>query len=219
MACIVLVVFLMSSPDVIGICTSPEDHSSKQEQGTRHSTPAAVHPVTGTAGRREPHLLLVFPFGDSNCHLRGSSRLHSHCSARPKTITRAPNSQQVSVTVQSHDKQRLGLRPPHTQPSRLAACRPHWYPLRYTQSPTPPLKHTVLVQVTWPRSASKRKVTRVKDGSIRVPFQVLWHTNTVVLTKQGPSGADECMVAHLYHTNDLVELPDIAAYAYQDVHV
>ena len=27
------------------------------------------------------------------------------------------------------------------------------------------------------------------------------------------------MVAHVYHTNDLVELPDIAAYAYQDVHV
>ena len=43
-------------------------------------------------------------------------------------------------------------------------------------TPTPhtlPLKHTVLVQVTWPRSASTRKVTQVKDGCIRVPFPVL----------------------------------------------
>ena len=29
------------------------------------------------------------------------------------------------------------------------------------------------IQVTWPRSASTRKVTRVKDGCIRVPFPVL----------------------------------------------
>ena len=41
---------------------------------------------------------------------------------------------------------------------------------QYTQSHTPPLKHTVLVQVTWPRSSSVRKVIRVQDGSIRVPF-------------------------------------------------
>ena len=27
------------------------------------------------------------------------------------------------------------------------------------------------------------------------------------------------MVAHLYHINDLMELPNIAAYAYRDVHV
>ena len=27
------------------------------------------------------------------------------------------------------------------------------------------------------------------------------------------------MVAHVYHTCDHVELPDVAAYAYQDVHV
>ena len=27
------------------------------------------------------------------------------------------------------------------------------------------------------------------------------------------------MVAHVYHTCDHAELPDIAAYAYQDVHV
>ena len=58
--------------------------SHSKKQGTRHNTPAAVPPVTGTAGRREPHLLLVFPLGDSNCRLRGSSRLHSRCSARPK---------------------------------------------------------------------------------------------------------------------------------------
>ena len=38
---------------------------------------------------------------------------------------------------------------------------------------TLPPKHTILVQVTWPRSASTRKVTRVKDGSIRVSFSVL----------------------------------------------
>ena len=91
----------------------------------------------------------------------------------PKIVTRAPKSQQYNVTVHSHDKQRLGLRPPHTQPSRLAARRPRWYPLRYTQSLNPPLKLTVSVHVTWPRSASKRKVTRVKDGSIRVPFSVM----------------------------------------------
>ena len=93
-ACLVLVVFLMSSPHVICICTSPEDHNSKKKkQGTRHNTPAAVPPVTGTAGRREPHLLLVFPLGDSNCRLRGSSRLHSHCSARPKNcLTRSRHS-------------------------------------------------------------------------------------------------------------------------------
>ena len=34
-----------------------------------------------------------------------------------------------------------------------------------------------------------------------------------------PSGADNCIVAHVYHTSDYAELPDIAAYAYQDVHV
>ena len=39
--------------------------------------------------------------------------------------------------------------------------------------PYPPLKHTVPVQVTWPRSASTCKVTRVKDSNIRVPFTVL----------------------------------------------
>ena len=48
--------------------------------------------------------------------------------------------------------------------------------------PSPPLKNTVPVQVTWPRSASTRKVTRV---TIRVPFTVLYHINTLVLTKQG----------------------------------
>ena len=48
-------------------------------------------------------------------------------------------------------------------PSRARYPRPH----------SPPLKHTVPVQVTWPRSASKRKVTRVNDSCIRVPFSVL----------------------------------------------
>ena len=43
-----------------------------------------ARPATGTAGRREPHLLLVFPFGGSNWHLQGSSRLHGRCSRRPK---------------------------------------------------------------------------------------------------------------------------------------
>ena len=38
---------------------------------------------------------------------------------------------------------------------------------------TLPRRHTVLVQVTWPRSANTRKVTRVKDGCIAVPFPVL----------------------------------------------
>ena len=39
--------------------------------------------------------------------------------------------------------------------------------------PYPPLKYTVPVQATWPRSASTCKVTRVKDSNIRVPFTVL----------------------------------------------
>ena len=40
-----------------------------------------------------------------------------------------------------------------------------------------------------------------------------------VVDKTRPIGAMKCMVAHMYHTNDHVELPNIAAYAYQDVHV
>jgi len=43
--------------------TSPEIIALRRKQGTRHNTPAAVPPVTGTADRREPHLLLVFPLG------------------------------------------------------------------------------------------------------------------------------------------------------------
>ena len=34
-----------------------------------------------------------------------------------------------------------------------------------------------------------------------------------------PPPTGNCMVAHVYHTSDHAELPDIAAYAYQDVHV
>ena len=63
---------------------------STQKQGTRHNTPAAVPPVTSTAGRRELHVLLVFLFGlpaegDSNSGLQGCSRLYSRCSTPPKT--------------------------------------------------------------------------------------------------------------------------------------
>ena len=83
-ACLVLIVFFKSSPDIIGIITSPEIIARSKKQGMRHSTPAAMPPVTGTAGRREPYLFLVFPLGDSNWCLRGSSQLHSRCSARPK---------------------------------------------------------------------------------------------------------------------------------------
>ena len=46
----------------------------------------------------------------------------------------------------------------------------------YRGTPTPntrPLGHRVLVQLTWPRSASTRKLTRVKDGCVRAPFLVL----------------------------------------------
>ena len=61
-----------------------------QKQGTRHSTPAAVPPVTGTAGRWVAHVLLVFLFGlpaeeESNSGLQGCSRLYSRCSTPPET--------------------------------------------------------------------------------------------------------------------------------------
>ena len=39
--------------------------------------------------------------------------------------------------------------------------------------PHPALMATVSVQVTWPRSASTRKVTRISDGEVRVPFSVV----------------------------------------------
>ena len=43
--------------------SQPLTTSTAQKRSTRHSTPAAVPSVTGTAGRWEPHLLLIFLFG------------------------------------------------------------------------------------------------------------------------------------------------------------
>ena len=72
----------VSRPRSFFLCPVRNIITQSKKQGTGHNTPAAVPPVTGTAGRREPHLLLVFPLGDSNCRLWGSSRLYSRCSAR-----------------------------------------------------------------------------------------------------------------------------------------
>ena len=43
-----------------------------------------ISPRPGTAGQREPHLLLVFPLRGSKWRLQGSSRLHGCCGKRPK---------------------------------------------------------------------------------------------------------------------------------------
>ena len=59
-ACLVLVIFFLNKHGVIF-------SSTKIAPGT--SILVAVHPATGTAGRREPYLLLVFPLGGSNGRL------------------------------------------------------------------------------------------------------------------------------------------------------
>ena len=98
-ACLVLVVFHFC-------CCPVQTSEHTEEQGTEHNTSAAVPPVTGTAGRWEPHLLLVFPFGDSNRRLQGSSRLHSRCSARPKAsvMSRWPSAGRCLRMVMSSAK-------------------------------------------------------------------------------------------------------------------
>ena len=97
-ACLVLMVFSFVITQSRQQCSQ---QGRAQKQGTKHNIPAAVPPVTGTAGRREPHVLLVFLFGlpaegDSNPRLQGSSRLRCRCGTRPQTRVRGrqPSSNQ-----------------------------------------------------------------------------------------------------------------------------
>ena len=62
---------------------------SHKNTGHWHTCSSAPRPATGTAGGREPHLLLVFPLGGSNWRLQGGSRLHGCCGKRPKPVFHA----------------------------------------------------------------------------------------------------------------------------------
>ena len=91
--------------------------------------------------------------------------------------------------------------------------------LRLTVWPPSVLKEFAKVAKDLPPVGGKGPGPFAPLRGINVPLVVLHQIATAPPPLQTPTGAVICMVAHLYHINDLLELPNIAAYAYQDVHV
>ena len=112
----------VSPPHILSLPPTPAPAPGTQKRGTRHGTPAAGPSVSGTAGRRVAHVLLIFLFRlpteeDSNSGLQGSSRLYSRCTTLPETLPHSPLSPVLNVFVcvvgwwhPAHDKSRLWQR-------------------------------------------------------------------------------------------------------------
>ena len=176
-ACLVLVVFFLSScPIHLSYVNAPVRNISTQCKKARHRaqytySSAPRHWYRRPPGAASPPRIPLGGFELPSSGQQPAVQPPQYEAQKPTHVHPYPSntmSQSIHLTAEAGPPA-----PSHTQPSRLAASRPPWCPLRYTQTHTPPLKHTVPVGVTWPRIASKRKVTRVKDSSIRVPFSVL----------------------------------------------
>ena len=153
-------------PPDIGISTSQGRGYTTGPWTSTHHFQISVAPLPANAQRVEELAEFLEPGGNGP---PPPFHLGRHWTSRHRRIQRRPINVALrtpGVSRQTRERHLMGMPTPTT-----AAL---WAPGEQTPPPEgrqpPP---AVLVQVTWPRSASTRKVTRVKDGSIRVPFPVL----------------------------------------------